>query len=129
MSKVAGVLAGLLVPAFLIAGVIATPALAQEKKASKGAPEVTRKAITENDKVKVYEVTYALGAENKGIASSTTRVVRALKGGTIERRFADGKTEKVVYKDGDVRIAQPGPAYTTKNVGKTTIHFYVVELK
>ena len=31
MSKLAGVLAGLLVPAFFVAGVIATPAMAQGK--------------------------------------------------------------------------------------------------
>jgi hypothetical protein len=55
--------------------------------------------------------------------------VRALKGGTLQRTYADGKKEQVVYKTGDVRINEPGPAYTTKNIGKSEVKLYVVRLK
>ena len=105
-----------------------TAALAQDP-AQKKAPQVSIHQITENDKVKVYEATYRPGAENKGVAASTMRVVRAIRGGQIERTFANGKTETVQYKPGQVRIQQPGPAYTTKNVGKSTLVLYVVQLK
>jgi hypothetical protein len=57
------------------------------------------------------------------------RVVRAIRGGTIQRTFADGKTETVQYKPGQVRVQQPGPAYTTKNIGKSVLVLYVVQLK
>ena len=57
------------------------------------------------------------------------RVVRAIRGGRFERTFADGRKETVDYKPGQVRIQQPGPAYTTQNVGKSILVLYVVQLK
>ena len=104
---------------------IAAAAVAQEKKA----PQASVHPITENDKVKVYEVTYKVGAENKGVAASTMRVVRAIRGGRIERTYADGRTETVDYRPGQVRVQQPGPAYTTKNSGKSVLVLYVVQVK
>jgi len=106
----------------------ASGALAQDKAEKKAAPASVHQ-ITENDKVKVYEVTYKIGAENKGVAASTMRVVRAIRGGRIERTYADGRTETVDYRPGQVRVQQPGPAYMTKNVGKTVLVLYVVQLK
>jgi hypothetical protein len=55
--------------------------------------------------------------------------VRALKGGTLMRTYADGKTEKVQWKTGEVKWLGPDPVFATKNVGKTEIVLYVVELK
>jgi hypothetical protein len=105
-------------------------AVAQEKKAEKAAAKTaTIKVLAEHDKVRAFETTYAPGAENKAVPRSATRVVRALKGGTLQRTYADGKTEKVVYKTGEVRINEPGPAYTTKNVGKSEVKLYVILLK
>jgi hypothetical protein len=108
---------------------LATPAFAQEKKADKGATKVAMKVLTENDKVRAYEVTFAPGAENTAVPSKDTRVVRALSGGTLERTYTDGKKEKVVYKTGDVRVNNPSPAYTVKNIGKTEVKLYVVQVK
>jgi hypothetical protein len=117
--------------AALAALMLAAPlAFAQDKgNAQKKAAQVSIHQITENDKVKVYEATYKPGAENKGIAASTMRVVRAIRGGALQRIYADGKTETIEWKPGQVRIVQPGPAYTTKNVGKSTMVLYVVQLK
>ena len=130
MKKFAGVLAGLLVPGFIVAAVIATPAIAQDKaRMEKSAPKVVIKVITENDKVRVYEAKYAPGAENTAVASSSVRVVRALKAGKLERRYADGKRETVVWKVGKVEYIPSSGAYTTKNIGKTEILLYVVQLK
>ena len=117
--------------ALVLSASLVDSAWAQDKgKMEKSAAgQVTRKNIAENDKVLVYEVTYKPGAENKAIATSSTRVVRALAGGTLERTYADGKKEKVTYKTGQVRINQPGPAFTSKNIGKGEIRFYVVQVK
>ena len=129
---------GLLVAAFMLTGVTANPAVAQDKakdmkaapaaKAEKGAPKVT--VVMENDKVRVYEAYFKPGDENKAVPSANSRVLRAMKGGTLMRTYADGKTEKREYKTGDVRFieAEKTP-YTAKNIGKTDVHLYIVMLK
>jgi len=128
----------LLVPAFVMAGITASPAIAQDKmkdakaapaaKAGKGMAKLT--VLAENDKARVFEVQYKPGEENKAVPSSSFRVVRALKGGTLMRTYADGKTQKVEWKTGEVRFVEPDKsAYTAKNVGKTDIRLYVVVLK
>jgi hypothetical protein len=138
MKVSAGYFTGLLVAAFLLTGAVANPALAQDKakdakaapaaKAEKGAPKVT--VIMENDKVRAYEAQFKPGDEFKAVPSANSRVVRALKGGTIMRHYADGKTVKVEYKTGEVKFVEAEKtAYTAKNVGKSDIHLYIVMLK
>jgi hypothetical protein len=124
----------LVVAAFMLAGVAANPAFAQDKakaapaaKAEKGKPVM--KVLMENAKVKVFEATYQPGDTNTTIVSTTTRVVRSLTGGTQQLTYADGKKETKVRKAGEVWIAEPGPAYTSTNTGKTVIKNYVVQLK
>ena len=134
MNHLLRLLVSLAVPAFMLAGIAANPALAQDKakaapaaKAEKGKPTI--KVLQENAKVKAYEVTYKPGDTNTAIASTTTRVVRVLSGATTQWTFADGKKETKVRKTGDVFIAEPGPAYTTTNTGKTVYKIYVVQVK
>ena len=112
-----------------VSGWLPNAALAQGKKMEKEAKKVAIKVIAENDKVRVTEVTFAPGAQNTTIASSSMRVVRALRGGTIERTYADGKKETITYKDGETRINMPGPQFSSVNVGKSTIKLYVVQPK
>jgi len=114
--------------ALIFSGLMLDSAIAQDKKADKGAPKAVIKVVAENAKVIATETTYAPGAESN-TSRAELRVVRALSGGTLQRTYADGKKEKVVYKTGQVRINEPGPTYTTKNVGKTTVRLYVVRLK
>jgi hypothetical protein len=57
------------------------------------------------------------------------RIVRGLKGGMLERTYADGTKELMAWKSGEVKQVNPGPAYTTKNIGKSELQLYVVELK
>jgi hypothetical protein len=136
MRKIVRMLAGLLVPAFLVAGVVATPATAQDKgKDAKAAPaakddkgKAARKVLAENEKMIVFELRQKPGEVNTPNASAT-RAVRALQGAPILRTYADGKTETKDWKAGDVEIQVPGPAYTTKNTGKTDFVAYVVVLK
>src|SRR4030081_1684238 len=82
MKKSARLFMGLLVSAIMLAGVVASPAMAQDKakeakaapaaKAEKGTP--LRKVLVDNAKVMAYEVTYRPGDENTAIVSTTSRV-------------------------------------------------------
>ena len=123
------VTASLAVLAFALSGAILSSAIAQDKKADKGATKSTMKVLADNAKTRAYEVTFAPGAENTAIPTSSVRVVRALKGGTLQRTYADGKKENIVYKTGEVRINESSPAFTTKNIGKGEVKLYVVQLK
>jgi hypothetical protein len=120
--------ASLSAAAFVFSGLMVDGALAQDKKMDKGAPKPVIKVVAENAKVIATETTYAPGAESS-TSRAEIRVVRALAGGTLQRTYADGKKEDVVYKTGAVRINEPGPAYTAKNIGKTEIKLYVVRIK
>src|SRR5947209_2440809 len=105
--------------AFTTGAVMAQEKAKAEKaeKAEKG--KAVLKVLAENDKVRVFEVAFKPGDENKAVPSSSFRVVRALKGGTLMRTYADGKTQKVEWKTGEARINEPDKvAYTVKNVGK-----------
>jgi hypothetical protein len=123
------VTASLAVLAFVLSGSIVGSATAQDKKAEKGAGKAIMKVVAENSKARAFEVTFAPGAENTAVPSSSVRVVRALAGGTLQRTYADGKKENVVYKTGEVKINEASPAFTTKNIGKSEIKLYVVQVK
>ena len=136
MKSVPGALMALLVSAFIFGGVV-QPAAAQEKmkEAKKEAPaakaekgKATTKDLFENDKVRVFEATFKPGDEGANVARPF-RIIRALKGGTIQRTYADGKTENIVWKTGEVKAVGPDPVFTPKNIGKTDIVFFVVNVK
>jgi hypothetical protein len=67
------------------------------------------------------------------LESANYRVNYTIKGGTLERTYADGKKEKVEVKAGMTRYLEPaktpGGKYTNKNIGTTDIVSYVVLLK
>lgn len=120
----------MMIPAFMLAGVATSPAMAQDKakaaKAQKGKAAI--KVLFENDKVRVVEATFKPGDEGPKVARPF-RVVRPLKGGTFQFTYADGKTEKVEWKVGEVKARGPDPVFTPKNVGKSDVVLYVVFLK
>jgi len=105
-------------------------AMADEKaKAVEGEKGLaSRKLLAESDKLQVFEIRQKPG-DVITPSTTVTRVVRAVKGGTVLRTYADGKTEKSEWKTGEVQIQEPGPQYTAKNVGKTEVALYVVRLK
>jgi len=128
MERVNRLFASALVAAFILGGVVAQSAVAQDKAiAEKG--QATIKTVAENDKVRAYETWYKPGDINVSIPTSSLRVVRALHGGTLLRTYADGKTEKVEWKTGEVKIIPAVGQYTVKNIGKTELVFYSVVLK
>ena len=126
MKKLVGFVVSILVPAFIMAGGVANSAVAQGMAAK---AMVKPKVLLENDKVKVYETMYKPGDVNTGVASSATRIIRVMKGGTIQRSYADGKKETLVLKTGEVNFYTQLPAYNVKNIGKTVFQTYVVQLK
>ena len=132
MRRLAAILAGLLVPAFLLTGAIVTPVLAQDQAKAKTPAEPVVKVLAENDRVRVQESTYKPGTGqsllHNGHGSEPLAVIRVLKGGTMLRTFPDGKTETERFKDGQTRIREPA-TYGNKNIGKTTVRFYIVQLK
>jgi len=130
MNKLAGVLAGLLVPAFVVAGAIATPAMAQEKKAEKkmaAAGKPVLKELEKNDKVLVIEATFKPG-DASGSVARPPRVVRALTSASLQRIYPDGKKEAATFKNGEVKYFPATDPYIVKNVGKNTVRLYVVNL-
>lgn len=133
MSKSARFFVGLLAVAFMVAGVTASPAMAQDKakdrKVAKAEQErVPTKLLFDNDKVRVQEVTFKPGDQGANIPRPF-RIIRVLKGGTMQRIYPDGKTDKVVYKTGEVKVFEADKPFVPKNVGKSDIVLYVVALK
>ena len=124
-------LTGFLVAALMLAGMAAIPAVAQEKaqeaKSEKG--KSVTKVLAENDKVQVWETRYKPGDVNAAPPTSSTRVLRALEGGTLLWTYADGKTEKVQWNTGEVKLLTPGPPFTSKNVGSSDVVLYGVMVK
>jgi hypothetical protein len=132
MKMSARFIMGLSIFAFVSAGAMLDPAMAQDK--ANAAVQVVNKVLLENDKVKVIERHYAPGAVNANPDARThARVIRAIKGGTLVRTYPGGKTEKSEYKTGEVKFnpaaANAGDVYTTKNVGSSEMVLYLVELK
>lgn len=130
-----------LIPAFMLA----SPALAQDKakdakaappaKDAKAAPPAkaekgknTIKVLVDNDKVRVQEVTFKPGDEGPNV-DRPNRVIRALKGGTLQRTWADGKVDKFDWKTDETRYVEATKAYVPKNTGKSDVVLYVVLLK
>jgi hypothetical protein len=126
----------------LAAMLAAAPVAAQDKakapaaapdKAKAAAPDKSKaapsnqKVILENDKVKAFEVRYKPG-EGGEARERPPRVVRALSDGTMERTYPGGKTEKVEWKAGETKYF-PKDSFANKNVGKTEVVLYVVEIK
>ena len=133
MKRLIRMFVSVLVPAFMLAGLMTLPAMAQEKakemkaaKAEKG--KVKLKELFENDKVRVIEATFKPGDAAANVARPF-RVIRALKGGTLTLIYPDGKTEKSTWKTGEVKVLEASPVFTPKNEGKSDIVLYVVFLK
>ena len=133
MNKTTGLLATLVLPAFLAA--IATSALAQDKKAPDKAADKpadktavrATKVLADTDRVRVSESVFKPGEVNP-LQKRGYRVTRVLKGSTTVERTINGKTERMEYKEGNVYISPAGMS-STKNVGKSEITIYTVVLK
>jgi hypothetical protein len=119
---------GLSIAAFVLAGAIAYPAIAQDKKADKKAPVRAQKILLDNDRVRATESMFKPGEANP-MEPRNQRVTRVLKGNTtIERTHSNGKTEKIEWKEGGVYYS-PADNASAKNVGKGAVTIYTVSVK
>ena len=129
MKHLTRLFVSLVVPAFILAGVASSQAMAQDK--AKAASKATNsvKVLHDDDRVRVTETTTKPGERSDSLVRGV-RVVRYLQGGTQERTYADGKKDKVERKTGEVFVAGPDKqAYFVTNIGKTTIVGYGVTIK
>lgn len=127
MKTISSYLTSLVIPFFTLSGIAGNYAVAQEK-AKMPVPKAEIKVLLDNEKVRVTENRWVPGAETESIARSN-RVVRALKGGTVQRIHPDGKKETVAWKTGEVRFNEKADPYIVKNIGKTEVVLYIVNLK
>ena len=134
MKGLFNLLVSLAVSAFVVAAAAPHSAVAQDKSGgAKAAPAAkgksVQKVLVDNDKVRVFEVTFKPG-ETSQTAARPARVIRALAGGTLTATSADGKVEKRTFKNGEVKYFDPETSPTTlKNEGKSTIVLYAVFLR
>ena len=91
-----------------------------------------QKTVIDNDRVRVMIVTWKPGAESPSVPRELDRVIYAIKGGTIVRKYEDGTTKQFSYKEGDVVYAdkpEDKQKYSIKNVGKSTLVLQATFLK
>jgi hypothetical protein len=119
---------GRLIAAFVLAGAIAHPAMAQDKKADKKAPVRAQKVLLDNERMRATESVFKPGEANP-MEPRGHRVTRVLKGNTmVERTHSGGKTEKIEWKEGGVYYS-PADNASSKNVGKSEVTIYTVTMK
>ena len=94
--------------------------------AKPGAPTI--KVIAENDKLQVIDIMDKPGAVSPS-AVRLGRVTHWLTAAKLERTYADGTKDVVVHKTGETTLNTEKRAYSTKNIGTTTVHLIQVVLK
>lgn len=127
MNKPVGLFIGLLFTALMLPGGGVNQAMA-DANTTAAPPKDEVKVLVDNDKVQVIEEAFKPGAVSDSKARPY-RVVRALKGGTLQRTYPDGKKEIARWKAGEVKVFEATPPYVLKNIGNTEVLLYVVRLK
>jgi quercetin dioxygenase-like cupin family protein len=87
----------------------------------------TVKLKFENEKVRVLEAELPAGVK-EAVHSHPAYVIYVLAGGRVRNYTADGKTTESELKTGDVLYREP-LTHAAENIGTTTMHFILVELK
>lgn len=87
----------------------------------------TVKVKFENEKVRVLEAELPAGVKEK-VHSHPAYVIYVMAGGKVRNYAADGKTTETELKTGDVLYREP-LTHAAENIGTTTMHFILVELK
>jgi len=81
----------------------------------------------ENDRVRVLEATLPPGTKEK-VHSHPANVIYVLEGGRYRNYAADGKTTEGTLRTGEVIYRDP-LTHAAENIGDTTMHLILVELK
>lgn len=87
----------------------------------------TIKVKFENDRVRVLEAELTPGVKEQ-VHSHPAYVIYVLAGGKVRNYAADGKTTETELKTGDVIYRDP-LTHAAENIGDTTMHMILVELK
>ena len=87
----------------------------------------TIKVKFENDRVRVMEATLPPGVK-EAVHSHPAYVIYVLEGGKYRNYASDGKTTEGELKTGEVLFREP-LTHAAENIGKTTMHMILVELK
>ena len=87
----------------------------------------TVKVKFENEKVRVLEAELPPGVKEQ-MHSHPAYVIYVMAGGKVRNYAADGKTTETELKTGDVLYREP-LTHAAENIGSTTMHFILVELK
>ncbi|MEA2240108.1 MAG: beta-alanine degradation protein BauB [Thermoanaerobaculia bacterium] len=81
----------------------------------------------ENARVRVLEATLKPG-DKENLHSHPSYLFYVIAGGKVRNHNVDGKVSESVFKTGDVIYRDP-LTHWAENIGKTTIHLILVELK
>jgi quercetin dioxygenase-like cupin family protein len=87
----------------------------------------TVKVKFENEKVRVLEAELPPGTKEQ-VHSHPAYVIYVMAGGKVRNYAADGKTSESELKTGEVLYREP-LTHAAENIGSTTMHFILVELK
>lgn len=87
----------------------------------------TIKVKFENDRVRVMEATLPPGVK-EAVHSHPAYVIYVLEGGKYRNYASDGKTTEGELKTGEVLFREP-LTHAAENIGTTTMHMILVELK
>ena len=87
----------------------------------------TIKVKLENDRVRVLEATLKPG-DKEQVHAHPASIIYVVSGGTTRNHAADGTTKDTTYVAGDTIYRDP-LTHWAENVGTTTIHLMVIELK
>ena len=87
----------------------------------------TVKLKFENERVRVLEAELPPGVKEQ-VHSHPAYVIYVLAGGKVRNYAADGKTTEAELKTGEVLYREP-LTHAAENIGSTTMHFILVELK
>jgi quercetin dioxygenase-like cupin family protein len=87
----------------------------------------TVKVKLENDRVRVLEATLKSG-DKEQLHSHPASIIYVVSGGTTRNHAPDGTTKETAYVAGETIYRDP-LTHWAENIGNTTIHLMVVELK
>jgi len=87
----------------------------------------TVKVKFENEKVRVLEAELPAGVKEK-VHSHPAYVIYVMTGGKVRNYASDGKITETELKAGDVLYREP-LTHAAENIGTTTLHMILVELK
>jgi quercetin dioxygenase-like cupin family protein len=87
----------------------------------------TIKVKLENDRIRALEATLKPG-DKEQMHSHPASIIYVVSGGTVRSHASDGTTKETTYVAGETVYREP-LTHWAENIGTTTIHLMVYELK